>query len=117
MQSVAKWLKTVATVMTNLSKLMILLATALVFNTSAVARDIGHNEVLELRRKGELLPFEQIIANVFERYPDAQIIEVELEENAGIYVYEIEILTHNNQIRELELNARSGEIIEDELED
>lgn len=103
--------------MTSFSKVIALLATALVLNASAVARDIGHNEVLELRRKGELLPFEQIIASVYERHPDAQIIEVELEEEDSSYIYEIEILTSGNQVRELEIDARNGAIIDDELED
>lgn len=103
--------------MTDFSKTIALIAATLVFTTSVAARDIGHNEVLELRRKGELLPFEQIIASVYERHPDAQIIEVELEEESNSYIYEIEILTPGNQVRELELNARTGDIIEDELED
>jgi len=103
--------------MTSFSKVIALLATALVLNASAVARDIGHNEVLELRRKGELLSFEQIIASVYERHPDAQIIEVELEEEDSSYIYEIEILTSGNQVRELEIDARNGAIVDDELED
>jgi len=93
------------------------LALALLFSSGASARDISQNEVLELRRRGELLPFEQVIALVETRHPGAQILEVELEEDDGRYLYELEILTRDNRVRELELDARDGRILDDELED
>jgi len=93
------------------------LALALLLSSGATARDISQNEVLELRRRGELLPFEQVIALVETRHPGAQILEVELEEDDGRYLYELEILTRDNRVRELELDARDGRILDDELED
>ncbi|HLS98129.1 MAG: PepSY domain-containing protein [Porticoccaceae bacterium] len=93
------------------------LALALLLSSGASARDISQNEVLELRRRGELLPFEQVIALVETRHPGAQILEVELEEDDGRYLYELEILTRDNRVRELELDARDGRILDDELED
>lgn len=93
------------------------LALALLLSSGASARDISQNEVLELRRRGELLPFEQVIALVETRHPGAQILEVELEEDDGLYLYELEILTRDNRVRELELDARDGRILDDELED
>ncbi|MEX1032897.1 MAG: PepSY domain-containing protein [Cellvibrionaceae bacterium] len=104
--------------MTKLSSSIILAAT-LVFAASTFAREIGHNEVRELRRKGELLAFEHIILVLFERHPESQVIEVELElkEARGVFVYEIEILTTENQIREVEIDARTGEVLGDKLED
>lgn len=93
------------------------LALALLLSSGACARDISQNEVLELRRRGELLPFEQVIALVETRHPGAQILEVELEEDDGRYLYELEILTRDNRVRELELDARDGRILDDELED
>lgn len=104
--------------MTKLSRIIILAAT-LMFATSTFAREIGHNEVRELRRKGELLAFEHIIQVLFEHHPDSQVIEVELEltEGQGVFVYEIEILTTDNQIREVEIDARTGEVLGDKLED
>ncbi|MCK9502742.1 MAG: PepSY domain-containing protein [Porticoccaceae bacterium] len=83
----------------------------------ASAGDLSHNEALALRRSGELMPFEAIVTALFDRYPEARILEVELEAEGETYVYELEILTTANQVRELEIDARSGRILEDEIED
>jgi len=91
-------------------------ALSLVF-PGASASELSHDRVLELRRQGQLLPFEEIISLVTERHPDSRILEVELEEDDGRYLYELEILTATDQVRELELDARTGAVLEDELED
>ena len=93
------------------------LALLLMLGSGATARDISHNEALELRRSGALMPFEQLLELVDQRHPGARILEVELDEDDGAYFYEIEILTVDGLVRELELDARSGAILEDELED
>jgi len=49
-----------------------------------------------------------------ERYPGASLLEAELEEEDGIYVYEIELLTTDGVARELELDARDGRLLKDE---
>lgn len=81
------------------------------------AGDINQDEALELRRSGKVLPFQRILEPVFKRYPDAQILEVELEEDDDKYYYELEILVGEGMVRELEIDALSGEVVEDELED
>ncbi|MFA5632632.1 MAG: PepSY domain-containing protein [Porticoccaceae bacterium] len=102
--------------MTDLRVLPLLVAVLLSCGTAS-ARDISHNEVLELRRSGALVPFEQLLKSVEARYPGARVLEVELDEDDGIYLYEIEILTRNSQVRELEIDASNGAILADELED
>jgi uncharacterized membrane protein YkoI len=87
------------------------------FCLSASAAELSHNEALELRRKGELLPFESILGLLSQRHPGFQIIEVELESEANNYIYDIEIFTSGGQIRELEIDARSGEVLDDEIDD
>lgn len=81
------------------------------------AADVNQDEVLELREKGNVLPFLRILDSVFERHPDAQILEVELEEEDGKYYYELEILVDEGVVRELEIDAVSGVVLKDELED
>jgi uncharacterized membrane protein YkoI len=82
-----------------------------------LARDIDQDEVLQLRRGGELLPFEAVLRVALDRYPGARLLEVELEEEDGRYIYELELLTTGGSVRELEIDARSGELLQDELED
>ncbi len=82
-----------------------------------LARDISQDEALRLRRAGELLPFEAVLAVVLGRYPGASLLEVELEEEGGRYIYELELLTAGGDVRELEIDARSGAVLQDEAED
>jgi uncharacterized membrane protein YkoI len=79
--------------------------------------ELNQDEVLALRRSGAVAPLQQILQSLAQRYPDLQVLEVELEADHGKYVYEIDILTGDDSVRELEIDAMSGEILEDEAED
>ena len=83
----------------------------------ASADELSQSEALELRRQGAILPFEQIMAAVYERRPGARVVEAELSREGGQYIYEIEIFTADEQMRELGVDARTGEVLEDEAED
>jgi len=50
-------------------------------------------------------------------YPGSTLLEAELEEEDGVLVYEVEILTTSGVVRELELDARNGNILKDEEDD
>lgn len=114
MPPVARYLK--IAVMTDL-RLHALLLVALLLGSAASAGGVDHREVLELRRQGTLLPFEEILQVIQKRYPGSQVFEVELDRDDDRYIYEVEILTATGQFRELELDARTGAVLEDELED
>ncbi|MWV17311.1 peptidase [Pseudomonas sp. L-22-4S-12] len=81
------------------------------------ARDLDHDEALRLREKGAILPLEQLMQPALERYPGATLLEAELEEEDEVRVYEVELLTVDGRVRELELDARNGRILKDEVED
>lgn len=85
--------------------------------TTPLARDIGQDEVRRRVQSGELRPFEQILQATQARYAGARLLEVELDEDDGRILYELEILTAGGAVRELTFDARSGALLEDELED
>ncbi len=95
--------------------LLALLLITLAFGSSA--RDLDQDEALRLRREGAILPLEQMLVVALERYPGAVLLEVELEEEQGVLVYEVELVTAQGVVRELELDARSAELLKDEVED
>lgn len=95
---------------------MLLVPLLCVIAGAALARDISQDEALRLRRSGELMPLEALLAVALARYPAASVLEVELEEDKGRYIYEIELLTSNG-VRELEIDARTGTVLQDEAED
>lgn len=84
---------------------------------NAHARDLDHDEALRLRQEGVIRPLESLMAPAMGRYPGAELLEAELEEEDDVLVYEIELLTADGSVRELELDARDGRILKDELED
>lgn len=94
---------------------LVLLLVALAAN--AGARDLDHDEALRLRREGVIQPLEDLMQAAQQRYPGATLLEAELEEEDDIFVYEVELLTVQGVVRELELDARDGRILKDEEDD
>lgn len=83
----------------------------------ASARDLGQDEALRLRERGEILPLEEILKFALERYPNSKLLEVELEEKQGAYVYEVELVTPQGVVRELKFNASRGNLTKDKEDD
>ncbi|CDZ95771.1 PepSY domain-containing protein [Pseudomonas saudiphocaensis] len=96
------------------STLLILPLALLLAATPAASRDLDQDEALQLRREGRILPLESLLQQVQQRYPGARLLEAELEEEDGLYIYDIELLTADGIARELELDARDGRLIKDE---
>lgn len=86
------------------------------FATQALRADDDSDRARLLKQQGTILPLEQIIAAAIAVKP-GQILETELEEDDGRFVYELEILDETGEVWELELDATSAELIELENED
>lgn len=69
-----------------------------------------------LKQRGDILPLEQVIQSAMAVKP-GQILETDLEEEDGRYIYELEILDERGQVWELELDASTAELLELESED
>lgn len=74
------------------------------------ARD--HERVRAAVARGEMVPLAEVLADAQRRHP-GQVLEVELEGDE----YEVEILGEDGVILELEYDARTGELLEIEVED
>lgn len=81
------------------------------------ARDLSHDEALKLRKEGKVMASQTFIERALEQHPKARLLELELEEKHGRYIYEVELLTVQGQVRELKFDASSGELLEDEEDD
>jgi len=86
------------------------------FVSGAKADDIGQDQVLQLVEQGRIAPLQQFIDDALERYP-GRFLEAELEFEDGLYIYEIEVITRQRKVMELEYNALSGELLEVEEDD
>jgi uncharacterized membrane protein YkoI len=85
----------------------------LVFCSVVVARDLDQDEALRLRQQGVILPLEQLLQQAMDRYPGAKLLEAELEEKHDVYIYEVELLTPEGVVRELDIDATNGRLIKD----
>ena len=83
------------------------------FCSTAMARDLGPDEALNLRKQGVILPLEQLLQQALDRYPGAKLLEAELEEKHDTYIYEVELLTTEGVVRELDLEAATGRLLKD----
>ena len=85
--------------------------------TLVPARDLDQDEALRLRKAGVILPLEQLVQQALGRHPGAKFLEAELEEHQGRYKYEVEVLTLEGQVREIEMDASTGRLIVDKEDD
>lgn len=70
----------------------------------------GYEEARVLSRAGEIKPLNDILLNVKKEIPGT-VLEVELERKHNKLVYEIEILQSQGSVKEVYVDARTGEII------
>ncbi|MFV3307758.1 PepSY domain-containing protein [Pseudomonas sp. NY15181] len=95
-----------------------LLAIALALSAGvAQAHDLSQDEALRLSREGVIRPFEEILPIAQRLYPGSRLLEAELEKEHDTYIYEVELLTAEGVVRELDLDARDGRILKDKEDD
>lgn len=88
----------------------LLLVSLLSAGTMACADDHDHERARTLLEKGEILPLAEIIRQTTARFP-GKVLDVDLEEEDGKIVYEIEFLGEDGVVREMDVDARSGRLI------
>lgn len=75
-----------------------------------------HEAARALVESGDILPLETILDAATQRFP-GRLLEAELEREDGALVYELEILTEQGRVLELQFDARDGSLIKVEQED
>ena len=81
------------------------------------AKDLSQNEALQLRESGKIIALDELLISIDNRYPNARLLEIDLDEEDDQYVYEVELITRDGVVRELLINAATGAILEDEIDD
>lgn len=90
---------------------------ALTFSLSAAARDIGNDEALQLVSSGKIQSFDKLNQLVLAQHPNATIHDYELEEERNAYVYQVEVTDAQGVEWDLELDAATGAILENDRDD
>jgi uncharacterized membrane protein YkoI len=81
----------------------------------SMAQAEDHNIAYKLLQKGEILSLETILQINHKQMP-GEILEVELEREKKQLIYEVEVLNDNGVVWEYKINAKTGEIIDKELD-
>jgi len=99
-----------------MSAAYLLLASLLVVAGPVRGDDDDHEFARRAVEQGLVAPLAEIAAKVSEELP-GEIIEVELDREDGVYVYEFKILSEEGRLQEVEVDANTGEILDLEDED
>lgn len=80
---------------------------------AAFQRD--HEQAREALRRGEILPLTRILPIVQKRVP-GEVIKIKLDDDDDDHpdriIYEVKVLTSSGRVIELELDARTGKVLE-----
>lgn len=60
--------------------------------------------------RGEILPLPRILTIATGRVP-GDVLEVELEDEHGRFIYDLKILAKNGRVREVEIDAKTGAVM------
>lgn len=66
--------------------------------------------------RGAILPLAEVLENLARTYP-GRVIEVEIDEDDGLIVYEIAVVTEGGRLLDVEVNAATGAVLDVEFDD
>ena len=93
-----------------------LLCAALLLAVAPLSADeadrLDYEVARRLMEEGVILPLQRILEKV-----KGTVLEVELEQERNLYIYEIEVLNPKGIVVELEFDATTGELLESRIED
>lgn len=82
----------------------------------AFAHDIDQDEALRLTEQGHILPLHVLIEDALQRYP-GRFLVAELERDDGRYIYELELVTRDRRVVELEYDAVTGRLLDVDIDE
>ncbi len=85
-------------------------ALAIVSLTAIASSKLDHERARQALESGRVQSLQTVLAKIARDYP-GQVLEVELEEEAGMLAYEIKILQADGQLLKLYVNAKSLEVM------
>lgn len=75
-----------------------------------------HDRARSLKEAGEILPLEQIVEKA-RKERAGRLLEAELKEKRGRFIYELEVVDEKGIVWELKYDAKSGALITNKQED
>lgn len=98
--------------MKTLTALFATAALALSANV-ALAKDVSAHEVVKLVESKTVMHTDALNQKALAKHPGATITETEFEDNYGRYIYKVDLRDSNNVKWDVELDAKTGEVLKD----
>lgn len=92
------------------------IALALGWVAPAGSDEVDHDEALLLTEQGRILPLQVMIDDALRRFP-GRFLEAELERDDDRYIYELEIVTRDRRVIELEYDAATGTLLDVDIDE
>jgi uncharacterized membrane protein YkoI len=78
-------------------------------STWASARE-DHERAREAMTSGQVLPLRSVLERLEGEHP-GQVLEVELEQDDGRWIYEVKLLQSGGQLLKVKLDARTAQVL------
>jgi uncharacterized membrane protein YkoI len=75
-----------------------------------------HDAVRAIKQRGDILSLDRILQEARGQHP-GRVLESELEEKDGRYVYEVELVDDQGRVREMKFDASTGEVLKEKQGD
>ncbi|NER58809.1 peptidase [Pseudomonas sp. MAFF212428] len=98
--------------MKTLTALFTAAALALSANV-ALAKDVQPDEIVKLVQSKTIKSLEELKATALAKHPGATVKDSELEDEYGRYIYKVELRDAQNVEWDVDLDAKTGEVLKD----
>ncbi len=95
--------------------LFLAMAAGTISFTAWAGNELSTTQIRERVRQGEILSLEAIMLK-HRTVMQGKLLDLEVENEHGRIIYEMEFLQKNGDVMKLEVDARNGEILEQEIE-
>ena len=89
---------------------LIVLLSALAPLDAQASGDVSASEVRRLEATGQILPLQAILSKARET-KTGRVIDIELENKNGLWIYELELIEDSGRVWEMKINASNGALI------
>lgn len=96
--------------------LALALGTTNSFTIKADDEDDLSGQTLQWLKEGKVLPLESLLER-YDKRINGRLLDVEVEREGEIIIYELKIIRDESVIYEIKINAKTGEWLTEEIED
>lgn len=80
----------------------------------ALAKDVQLDQAVKLVNDKTIKPLDELKAAALAKHPGATVTDTELEDSYGRYIYKVELRDGQNVEWDVDLDAKTGEVLKDE---